>query len=241
MGIYRILWRIVVGVLTVGGASLAFLYVPWGFVISISVCALILGPLIGAGIRSHTRGSAGPTLRSSIITAALAVVGVLAVSGLIALFDAAALLVVGLLAVSSPPVLRRILPRSPQLPRPGQQPNPPRVAPPSRLSSQAPASPEPAPIPPPARPRSPSCHSLSDAELCWRWRTSFTALRRTVSPGERLRLITTRSELLDELARRDRAGFQRWLDSGARAASDPARFLTHLHHTPHVPGQHREP
>lgn len=44
MGIYRILWRIVVGVLTVGGASLAFLYVPWGFVISISVCALILGP-----------------------------------------------------------------------------------------------------------------------------------------------------------------------------------------------------
>jgi len=125
MGIYRILWRIVVGVLTVSGASLAFLYVPWGFLISISVCALILGPLIGAGIRSQTRGSAGPTLRSSIIAAVLAVVGVLAVSGLSALFDAAALLVAGLLAVSSPPVLRRILSRSPQRPRPGQQPNPP--------------------------------------------------------------------------------------------------------------------
>jgi len=241
MGIYRILWRIVVGVLTVSGASLAFLYVPWGFLISISVCALILGPLIGAGIRSQTRGSAGPTLRSSIIAAALAVVGVLAVSGLSALFDAAALLVAGLLAVSSPPVLRRILSRSPQRPRPGQQPNPPRVALPSRPSSQAPASAEPAPIPPPPRPRTPLCHSLSDAELCWRWRTSFTALQHTVSPGERLRLITTRSELLDELARRDPEGFQRWLDSGARAASDPARFLTHLHHTPHVPDQHREP
>jgi len=61
------------------------------------------------------------------------------------------------------------------------------------------------------------------------------ALQHTVSPGERLRLITTRSELLDELARRDPERFQRWLDSGARAASDPARFLTHLHHTPPCP------
>jgi len=43
----------------------------------------------------------------------------------------------------------------------------------------------------------------SASELCWRWRTSFTALQHTVSPGERLRLITARSELLDELARRD--------------------------------------
>jgi len=75
----------------------------------------------------------------------------------------------------------------------------------------------------------------SASELCWRWRTSFTALQHTVSPGERLRLITSRSELLDELARRDPERFQRWLDSGARAASDPARFLTHLHHTPPCP------
>jgi len=33
--------------------------------------------------------------------------------------------------------------------------------------------------------------------------------------------------LLDELERRDRAGFQRWLSTGARAASDPSRYISH--------------
>ena len=142
--------------------------------------------------------SLGPTLRSSsIITAALAVVGFLAVSGLIALFDAAALLVVGLLAVSSAPVLRRILPRSPQLPRPGQQPSPPRAAPPSRLSSQ----------PPPAqnRPRYPhrpdhghrrATHSVTPSCAGGGGGAPASPPCSTPClPGERLRLITTRSEL----------------------------------------------
>jgi len=73
------------------------------------------------------------------------------------------------------------------------------------------------------------CASLSDGELCWRWRTSFGALQHTVSPDQRLRLVETRAALLDELAHRHPEGFTRWLNSGARAASDPARFVTGPH------------
>jgi hypothetical protein len=35
-----------------------------------------------------------------------------------------------------------------------------------------------------------------------------------------------RRAYLDEMARRDPEGFHRWLDSGARAAGDPSRYLT---------------
>jgi len=31
---------------------------------------------------------------------------------------------------------------------------------------------------------------------------------------------------LDELERRDPAGFRRWINDGARAAGDPARYIT---------------
>jgi len=40
-------------------------------------------------------------------------------------------------------------------------------------------------------------------------------------------LMLLRQRLLDELERRDRAGFGRWLSTGARAASDPSRDVGH--------------
>jgi len=44
-------------------------------------------------------------------------------------------------------------------------------------------------------------------------------------PG-RWEIVRVRECLLDELERRDRDGFIRWLDSGARAGSDPGRYLS---------------
>jgi len=38
--------------------------------------------------------------------------------------------------------------------------------------------------------------------------------------------LTIRELLIDEIERRDRDGFARWLDTGARAGSDPSRYLT---------------
>ncbi len=53
----------------------------------------------------------------------------------------------------------------------------------------------------------------------------------------RLHLARTREAYLDEIEPRDPRGFARWLDSGARAGSDPAKFLTARDHPPPPPQQ----
>jgi hypothetical protein len=75
---------------------------------------------------------------------------------------------------------------------------------------------EPAPVP---------VSSMTDQELCRAFRRSFVLLSRTVSLPERLRLVSLRQAYLDEMSRRDPGGFQFWLESGARAASGPDKFL----------------
>jgi len=63
---------------------------------------------------------------------------------------------------------------------------------------------------------------LSTPDLCLAWRRSGPELRAT-APGRRYDgLVTLRRILLDELERRDPAGFQRWLAAGG----DPDRYLT---------------
>ncbi|WP_020658909.1 hypothetical protein [Amycolatopsis benzoatilytica] len=67
--------------------------------------------------------------------------------------------------------------------------------------------------------------SLSTDELCLAWRRSFLLLQRASDEQGRQAVIAARQAYLDELERRDRRGFTKWLDSGARAAGDPRRFL----------------
>jgi hypothetical protein len=58
------------------------------------------------------------------------------------------------------------------------------------------------------------------------WRYSYRALERATTHQARALIAAQRQAYLDELERRDPTGVQRWLASGARAASDPTRFLT---------------
>ena len=67
--------------------------------------------------------------------------------------------------------------------------------------------------------------SLTDAQLCLAWRTSFTALQRSKGLAHRGRLVAARQGYLDELERRDPSGFRRWLAAGARPASDPSKYV----------------
>lgn len=67
--------------------------------------------------------------------------------------------------------------------------------------------------------------SLSVDELCLAWRRSFVLLQRARDEQTRHALVAARQAYLDELERRDRRGFVKWLDSGARAAGDPSRFV----------------
>ena len=67
---------------------------------------------------------------------------------------------------------------------------------------------------------------LSTPELCLAWRRSYVALLDVPAGPGRCEIVRFRERLLDEIERRDRDGFTRWLEAGARAGSDPSRYLT---------------
>lgn len=67
---------------------------------------------------------------------------------------------------------------------------------------------------------------MTTEDLCHAWRSSYVALQRAESIDSRLRVVRMRALYLDELERRAEPAVQAWLSSGARAASDPSRFLT---------------
>jgi hypothetical protein len=67
--------------------------------------------------------------------------------------------------------------------------------------------------------------ALDPSALCLAWRRSYLTLRQPLSLASRLLVVKRRQELLDELERRNPSGFTAWLDSGARAAGDPRRYI----------------
>lgn len=67
---------------------------------------------------------------------------------------------------------------------------------------------------------------MSTAELCLSWRRSYWALQGESDGVARFAIVHMRQAMLDELERRDADGFGRWLGTGARAGSDPGRYLT---------------
>jgi hypothetical protein len=71
----------------------------------------------------------------------------------------------------------------------------------------------------------PNLDALTDPELCLAWRRSFVALQHTDDVEELTEIAGLRQQILDELERRNPNGFVDWLASGARAPSNPARYL----------------
>ena len=68
--------------------------------------------------------------------------------------------------------------------------------------------------------------ALSTPEFYLAWLRSYLALLDATSYPARCDIVRMRECLLDVLERRDRDGFTRWLDTGARAGSDPGRYLS---------------
>jgi hypothetical protein len=73
--------------------------------------------------------------------------------------------------------------------------------------------------------RQPPVSLLPTAVLGSEWLRTTQTLVCRLDPDLRQAILRRRQEILDELDRRDPAGFARWLAAGAAADSDPAPFV----------------
>ncbi|NIK58212.1 hypothetical protein [Kribbella shirazensis] len=74
-------------------------------------------------------------------------------------------------------------------------------------------------------PTAPAVEAMTDRELCLAWRRSYVELEHADSAETKASIARFRGQVLDELERRNPTGFEDWLASGARAPSDPARYV----------------
>ena len=181
-------------------------------VIGVAVAAGCVAALIGRP-ESSRWGEARRTVTTGAVTAASGV----SLLGLLQMFSPGALAAVVALAAASSPALHQYLATSLRYRR-------------WRLPEIEPHnSPEGDGLerPQPSLPSAP-VRSLSTAELCLAWRTSHPALCRARRRGDlpaQARLVALRQAYLDELERRDPAGFAEWLAHDARPTGDPRSYL----------------
>lgn len=71
----------------------------------------------------------------------------------------------------------------------------------------------------------PDVAALADAELCRAWVATFDTLQPAPDWMTLERVALLRQSYLDELERRDPEALVAWLHSGARASSNPGRYL----------------
>jgi len=223
MAFYRAIWLSVTGVLVIAGVAAAIVSLPWQGLLGLALLAVFVGPFIGAAIHPQFyENTAIPIYLLQATT--VAIVGAIAAAGLIALSTVVAL---------PHRAARRVFPTSAaknagpgtlvdETPTGNRGGRPAAASVPSDLPAARTAADTVLPL---ARRRGavlavavahqlhrPAAHRLSD---------------------QRLYLVELRSALLNELAQRNPQGFTLWLNSGAHAASDPARYFSSVHYSPH--------
>ena len=233
-------WTAATTVAVVGWVTALVVTPPSALLASTVVCAA-LALIVSAGVET-TRGSkdspsaaATPTVdgRRLLDLTLVGTVGAVAVLGLLQVSVGLTALVVLCLGGSAPWALSST--------RTGTAAQASAGDPPARDNRSAAGPPSPPQPPPAAAPTStgavpasepitppgdlPAVSSLSTSELVLAWRRSYSELSAARSPQQLESVAARRQQLLDELERRDGHGVQRWLHSGARAASDPSRFL----------------
>jgi hypothetical protein len=71
----------------------------------------------------------------------------------------------------------------------------------------------------------PPVAALTTSELGQEWTRTSAVLAGRLDAAAREALVARRQEALDELERRDPAGFERWLSAGPTLSSDPAGYV----------------
>ena len=210
-------------------------------VFAVAVVGIVVGVMVGVWVRDNVPGDkvsrARAGWRGGLLVGAGVLGGLLALAGLILLLGSASGAVLVVMAValvaawSVGPADRRGLPRTNPWPavrehflraaqkdRDEVRPDPPR--PETNEARQPLVGPEAvvSPVPVPA--------DLSTAQLCLAWQRTYFVLLELPAGAPRAALVHLRRGLLDEIECRDPGGFGRWLDTGARAGSNPGRYLT---------------
>jgi hypothetical protein len=186
-------------------------------VVAVGVAGVLAGCMAAGIVRESP---AGTRSRSTLETAACvgtATVGVLLIlAGIAALAGGAmaALTVVGVLVVGL--VARMARRRGPTVQSTADRTAVPRH--PSVAQAAQPQAAELAGLLPPVT-------VLTTAELGEEWTRTTAVLAGPLGAAARAALVARREEALDELERRDPAGFARWLADGPTLSSDPAGYV----------------
>lgn len=212
MNTYRLLWwsiAVPIGVIGVAAAIVSSSVVTT--VIVFGSLALCLGALSANLQAIDHEGWAGGSLSASTVLAHGCAAGFIVVSlyGLATLIEISVLPLALVLAATCPAVVGHWRTREKPL----------------QPASDTDSSPPPTPIPDRMDNPAPALQALTDPEVCMAWRRSFVELLRADSVAAIAEIAEFRQQVLDELERRNPTGFGDWLASGARAPSDPARYL----------------
>jgi len=218
MKLYLHAWTVAAAVCAALGVLLAVAMLPLGLVVIVAL--MVVGSVLALtdlpAPQAANRGRRPLTLPRRLGLGALAAIAVTAVCGWAALMGALAYLVLLVLAVTAAPwavdaawSTRRRRPSEPA-PRAGVD-----------VTPAAPAVPVERAI---REHVGLAVVSWSDEDLCRAWRASFVRLQRSTPPGRAV-IAVERQIYLDEIERRYPHGFERWMRTNPRAASDPQRYL----------------
>ncbi|WP_409331021.1 hypothetical protein [Trujillonella humicola] len=225
---------VVGGLALIGGLALR----PAGL-LAVGLGAVVAGALAAGIAREASDDDLRTTIDATWQTAGWTVLGLLVLSGVAAVAGALITTLVGavggMLGLAVWMARTRPSRRSPAAPPA----SPPAAAPPfppagARPVPPAGARPVPAPVSRPtvvtgnvaggplaAAPLS----ALPLEVLGHEWTSTSAALAAGPDPRAREAIVGRREQVLDELERRDPAGFARWLAAGPLSATDPARYL----------------
>jgi hypothetical protein len=199
----------------------------------------VAGVLAGLTAAAVARDAPGHTWRSTMETAALAVAGVvgalLVVSGTAVLVGGAGTVL--LVATAAIGVLVRGWRRASAAQRGSHGPSDRRSATDAVPLAAVGDPGDGPPVPGRAEPWSdvvpdaatarllPPVAGLSTTALGREWLRTTAALSGRLAPAARRRIVDRREATLDELERRDPAGFERWMAGGPAPGSDPAEYV----------------
>jgi hypothetical protein len=232
MGIYRLVWLLMCAALAVTGL-LTGLAVSPAALGSVAVAAVIVGAIVAFALCCVTEpepegGRAAFVLRGASLTA----LATSAAFGLAVALGGNFFLVALCVVLSAPPLVGRYYRWLDSAPRPSAA----QFG--AAMGAAAWAAPGFVPVGPGAptgrgratEPTGPAAHLrlLTDEELCERWRISCVHLPAQPSMVARVGAVEERRELLEEIERRNPAGFLAWITSEPR----PATLHAHLSGTP---------